>query len=52
MIASRSGPRKETMLEWNWDEGRATELNRAAMNARLNTRNNPTPGTQDNEGLS
>ncbi len=52
VIASRSGPRKETILEWNWDEGRATELSREVMNARLNTRTNPTPGTRDNEGFA
>lgn len=49
VIASRSGPRKEVILEWDWDRGSATELSRATMNARLNTRTNPTPGTVDNE---
>ena len=52
VIASRSGPRKEVILEWNWDEGKATELSRAVMNARLSTRTNPTPGTMDNQGFS
>jgi replicative DNA helicase len=52
VLASRSGPRKETLLEWDWNEGRATELSRAVMNERLNTRTNPTPGTSDNEGFA
>ncbi len=52
VLASRSGPRKETMLEWDWNVGTATELSKAVMDARLSTRNNPTPGTQDNEGFA
>jgi replicative DNA helicase len=52
VIASRSGPRKEVMLEWNWDAGLARELDVRAMNAALNPRTNPTSGTADNQGFA
>ena len=48
VLASRSGPRKVTNLEWDWAQGRVTELDRAEMNRRLSTRLNPTSGTADN----
>jgi len=35
VIESRSGPRKEVVLEWNWHRGSVTELDPAAMKERL-----------------
>lgn len=50
VLGSRSGPRTTTVLEWDWANGSVTELSKAEMDRRLNTRANPTPGTEDNEG--
>lgn len=49
VLASRSGPRKVTNLEWDWAHGRVTELSKEELDNRLSTRKNPTPGTVDNE---
>lgn len=50
VLGSRSGPRKTTVLEWDWDKGRVRELVKKDMDKQLNSRAHPTPGTQDNAG--
>ena len=35
VIESRSGPRKEVILEWDWDEGSVEELDPMVMASRL-----------------
>jgi hypothetical protein len=35
VIESRSGPRKEVVLEWDWHRGSVQELDPAAMKERL-----------------
>ena len=35
---SRSGPRKDTLLEWDWPHGRVTEVDPAAIRAALSSK--------------
>jgi hypothetical protein len=39
VIESRSGPRKLTMLEWDWAHGDVSEIDMAALRAALDPRN-------------
>jgi replicative DNA helicase len=39
VIESRSGPRKETLLEWDWDHGSVTEVDLSALRAAIDPRN-------------
>jgi replicative DNA helicase len=39
VIESRSGPRKETLLEWDWDHGSVSEVDLASLRAALDPRN-------------
>jgi hypothetical protein len=38
VIESRSGPRKEVVLEWDWHNGTVEELDPAVMKERLDRR--------------
>lgn len=38
VIESRSGPRKDTLLEWDWAHGSVTELDPEAIRAMLSTK--------------
>jgi DnaB-like helicase C terminal domain len=47
VIESRSGPRKEVILEWDWNKGHVEELDAAVMRQRLDRRSNPSAAADD-----
>jgi hypothetical protein len=47
VIESRSGPRRDTLLEWDWSHGSVTELDPEAIRAMLSTKRRKEMAHQD-----